>query len=134
MIKDIPIKKVEGVAMAILPQLVDTEAETWEVYLINLKKDSLHNVIVSSNGYGQMNDEVVRTSTLRHFFEKIPGLSYQKVELIQTKVFSLHNEYLLSFSLDGHLYDRRYTFLSGSIDPGNFMDVPLLNRAGVLID
>jgi hypothetical protein len=133
MIKDIPIREVEDVAMAILPQLIDAEALTWEVYLINLKDEPIANVLVSSKGYGSLKGESVRTSTLRHFFERIAPLSYQKVEHIQTKVFPLNNEYFVSFTHDNFLFDKKYTFLSGSIDEENFTSIPLLNRQGVMI-
>lgn len=133
MIKDIPVKDVEDVAIAILPQLLDAEAPDWEVYLINLKSDPIAKVFISSKGYGELGGTQIDTSTLRHFFKEVAATSYQKVEIIQTKVFSLHNEFMLSFSFEGHMFDKKYTFEGGSIHEDNFIDVPLLNRQGVMI-
>jgi hypothetical protein len=133
MIKDIPIRKVEDVVVAIMPQVHDPEAATWEVFIINLKREAISNVIVASKGYGQLEGEPVNTSVLRHFFEKIPSLSYRKVEQIQTKVFPLTNEYMVTFTYDDFLFDKKYTFTSGSIDEGNFTQIPLINREGVMI-
>jgi hypothetical protein len=133
MIKDIPIRKVEDVVVAIMPQAHDPEAATWEVYLINLKSEPITNVLVASKGYGQLNGEPVNTSVLRHFFEEVPSLSYRKVEQIQTKVFALNNEYMVTFTYDDFLFDKKYTFTSGSIDEGNFTQIPLINRVGVMI-
>lgn len=134
MLKDIPVKEVKDVAIAILPQLIDSEAPTWEVYLINLKNKPITNVLISSKGYGELDGEETRTSTLRHFFDQVEPFSYRKVEHIQTKVFPLHNEFLLSFTHDNHLFDKKYTFVGGSIREDNFTDVPLLNRRGVMIE
>jgi hypothetical protein len=133
MIKDIPIRKVEDVLVAIMPQVHDPEAITWEVYLINLKPEPIGNVLVCSRGYGELNDQPVNTSVLRHFFATVPSLSYQKVEQIQTKVFALNNEYMVTFTHDDFLFDKKYTFMSGSIDEQNFTQVPLINRQGVVI-
>lgn len=133
MIKDIPIRKVEDVLVAIMPQPHDPEAPTWEVFLINLKNDPIHNVLVASRGYGELGGESVNTSVLRHFFEKIPPLSYHKVEQIQTQVFGLTNEYMVTFTYDDFMFDKKYTFTSGSIDEDNFTQIPLINRSGVVI-
>ncbi|MEM7658966.1 MAG: hypothetical protein AAF399_22780 [Bacteroidota bacterium] len=131
--KDIPVKKVEDVFVAIAPKLTDPEGELWEVFVINLKPDPIKNVLIASKGYGELDGEEVKTSVLRHFFDQVEGSSYQQVEQIQTKVFGLNNEYWLSFSFDNFLYDRKFTFVSDSIQKDHFTTVPILNRPGVMI-
>jgi hypothetical protein len=51
--KDIPQLKVEDIALAIAPRQ-DAEEEFWDVYLVNLKPDTITNVLISSNGYGEI--------------------------------------------------------------------------------
>lgn len=131
---DIPIRKVEDIAVAILPPLIQPDSTLWEVYLINLKGEAIGNVLISSRGYGEKQGEEVNTSVLRHFIEELAPLSYHKIEEIQTDLFVLNNEYWVSFSYDDFLFDRKYTFREGTISPENFTFIPFINREGILID
>ncbi|MFQ5335348.1 MAG: hypothetical protein ACE5DN_04675, partial [Flavobacteriales bacterium] len=90
--KDISFPAVNDVAMAAVP-----ESGQWAVYLLNLKENDLTNVIIVSKGYGSKKGEDVKTSTLRHFWEKIKAGSFIKVELIMEELIGLSNEYWLSF-------------------------------------
>lgn len=130
--KDIHIPKVEGVSMAVVKETEGTEAE-WGVYLINSKQVELKNVIVSSKGYGNLNDEEVKTSTLRHFFDEVKANSHQKIEKIMPDVFGLNNEYMLTFYIDGVIHDRKYIFVPDSVVEENLILIPLIDRPGVLI-
>lgn len=131
--KDIPFHKVEDVGMAVVPEPDKEGNEEWSVFLVNLSKESLQGVIVSSTGYGTYQGRDVKTSTLRQFFELIPSEAAVKIELIETKLFGLNNEFWISFWLDGEMYDRKYVFVPESILPDNFTNIPLLNKKGVLI-
>lgn len=130
--KDIPFHKVEDVGMAVVPEEKNGEEE-WSVFLVNMSKEKLDGVIVSSTGYGTYQGRDVKTSTLRQFFEAIPPEHAVKIELIETKLFGLNNEFWISFWLNGEMYDRKYVFVPESILPDNFTTIPLLNRKGVLI-
>ncbi len=131
---DIPIRRVEDIAIAILPPLIQPDASLWEVYLINLKGDAIQNVLISSRGYGLKDGKDIETSVLRHFIEQMNPLSYQMIEQIQTSLFDLHHEYWVSFSYEDFLYDKKYTFEKGSISTDSFHYVPFLNREGVMLD
>lgn len=133
--KDIQIRKVEDIAIAVAPRDTYEEDEDmfWDVYLINLKEEPIRSVVVSSCGYGEINGESRKTATFRHFWEVIGPLDIIKIEPIQTDVFSLANEFWVSFSHDNYLYDRRYIFVPGSLDEMNFTDIPFLDRKGVMI-
>lgn len=133
MLKDIPQLKVEGIAMAVVPEVNDKGAKEWNVYLINLKNESIEGVLVSSNGYGYKDGEKVKTSTLRHFLDVVPAKSYAKVEMIIENVFGLNNEYWVSFYLNKNMYDKKYLFLPGTIDPEYFTSIPILDAEGVMI-
>jgi hypothetical protein len=131
MIKDIVFPEVEDVAIAIVKEFEGLDE--YDVYLINLKFVDIHNVLVVSTGYGMVNEQQMKTSTLRHFFEVIKQHDYIKIEPIQKEVFGLSNEYWLSFSLNNQLYDKQFIFLPETVVESNFVTIPLLNKRGVLI-
>ena len=130
--KDIHIPKVTDVSMAVVRETDGKDAE-WGVYVINQKNVALGNIIIASKGYGTMNEETVKTSVLRHFFEVLQPDSFKKVEKIMPEVFGLNNEYMLTFYIDGVIYDRKFIFVPDSVVENNLIQVPLIDRPGVLI-
>jgi hypothetical protein len=137
MLKDIPELKVEDIALAVVPDVPEgetpDEATVWDVFIINLKKQAIHGVLVSSKGYGSLGGEEVKTSVLRHFIEEMEPMSAVRVEPIDRQVFGLNNEYWVSFYVGKVIYDKKYLFLPESIMEDNFMKIPVLNKAGVMI-
>lgn len=135
MIKDIPILKVEDLAVAIVPRLEYEEdhEEFWDSYLLNLKNEPIRSVLVNSRGYGEIDGEQRHTTTLRYFWDVIGPMEAVKIEPVQKAVLGLANEYWISFSFNDYLYDKKYVFVPGSLDEMNFTEVPLLNRKGVMI-
>ena len=132
--KDIPQYKVEDVAIAIVPRDGGSEEEKlWDTYLVNLKEEPISSVLINSKGYGNVEGEKIRTTVLRHFFEEIEGLSCVQIEPIQSKLFSLTNEYWVSFVFEDYMYDKKYVFVKGSINEMNFTKIPFINRKGVMI-
>lgn len=130
--KDIEIPKVTDVAVAAVREQTE-EGETWVVYLLNLKDTPITGVLVSSKGYGQINDESVKTSVLRHFLDTVPAQSAARIEPIMDNVFSLSNEYWVSFYVKELIHDKKFIFLPGSISDAFFTHIPLLDTRGVLI-
>ena len=132
--KDIPNLKVAEVGIAIIPQdAARLHEELWDVFLINMKHDQLTSVLISSRGYGEMDGEKTNTTVLRHFFEEVEPQAAVKVEPIQPKLFKLANEFWVSFVHEGHMYDKKYVFVKGSIEKSNFVNVPFLNQKGIMI-
>lgn len=130
--KDIHSPPVENVVLAVVLE-EENGQNVWNVFLINLDIVPITNVIVTSRGYGEINGEKRSTSTLRHFYEKIPDLEFTRVEPIMENTFGLTNEYWVSFYIDGQVYDKKYVFLPESISEKNFTTIPLLNVEGVMI-
>lgn len=130
--KDIHIPKVTDVSMAVVRETEGSDVE-WGVYLINHKKVALGNIIVASKGYGTINEEAVKTSVLRHFFEELQPDSFKKVEKIMPEMFGLNNEYMLTFYIDGVIYDRKFIFVPDSVVENNLIQIPLIDRPGILI-
>lgn len=132
--KDIPNLRVENVALAVVPREDSvSDEDLWDVYILNLREEKISNVLINSRGYGEMDGEKMKTTTLRYFYDEIPALEITKVEPIQTKLFGLTNEYWVSFTADGHMYDKKYIFVKGSIDKSNFTRIPFLDMPGVMI-
>lgn len=129
MIKDIPQEKVTNVAIAVVQ-----EEDDWNVYLINLKDAILENVLVSSKGYiTHENGSQTKTSELRHALGNVPPKSYAKIEPIIENVFGLHNQYWVTFFSENQLLDKKYIFLAETIKAENFVNIPIINKKGVMI-
>ncbi len=131
--KDIQFPQVEDIAVAVISETNNAGAQDWYVYFLNLKDVDIYNVLVSSRGYGIFDEEEIKTSTLRHYFENIPAKSAVKVELIMENVFGLTNEYWVSFYVGKTIYDKKYIFLPESIIKENFIHIPILETEGVMI-
>ena len=131
--KDLPENKVEHIAVAVALEKESAEHKTWYVYLINLKKEPIENVLITSKGYGEKDGEAVKTSTLRHMFPLVPGESYKLIEPIAEETFGLSNEYWLSYYIGSEIFDKKFIFLPESIVESNFIKLPILNKPGVMI-
>jgi hypothetical protein len=57
MLKDIPELKVEDVSIAIVKELDEVAGDVWDVYLINQKNKKITGVLITSTGYGIIEDE-----------------------------------------------------------------------------
>ncbi|MES2428164.1 MAG: hypothetical protein V4560_14390 [Bacteroidota bacterium] len=133
MIKDLPENNVTDIAVAVALEGENAESKTFHVYLINLKKEPIENVLVTSKGYGEKNGEQVKTSTLRHMFPLIPNGSYKQIEMIDEQTFGLNNEYWVSYYIGNQIYDKKFIFLPESIIDANFIKLPVVNKPGVMI-
>lgn len=133
MLKDLPINKVNNVGIAVVLEEETAEFKSWGVYVINMKDQALNQVLISSKGYGLLKTEGVKTSVLRHSIGELEAGDFRLIEPIMEELFSLSNEYLLSFYLDGVLYDRKFVFVPESIVESNFIRVPIINKPGVMI-
>lgn len=130
--KDIPSLKVEDLAVCIVPS--ESTHELWDCFLLNLQEQAIHNVLVVSRGYGEDGEGFRRqTTTLRHFFEKIESLDIQPIEPIFKQLFSFTNEFWINFSQNGNMFDKKYIFVVGSVEPINFTLIPFINRYRVMI-
>lgn len=131
--KDIEHPEVEGIAVAVVKEKNDLGEENWYAYFLNLKNVEVHNVLVTSRGYGILDNEDIKTSTLRHYLEDVPPMSAMKIELIMENVFGLSNEYWVSFYIGKTIYDKKYIFLPESIIKENFTHIPIVETEGVMI-
>jgi hypothetical protein len=122
----------EGVSIAIIPDGVENDRE-WNVYVVNTKNEEIKNVMITSNGYGEINNKKMQTSTLRWYFEKMAASSFAMIEPIMEEVFGLSNEYWVSYFANNILYDKKFIFLPESIQEGNLVNIPVIQKKGILI-
>ncbi len=129
--KDIDFEAVTDVAVSVV---YDDEQNGWYVYLINLKKEPLENVFVTSTGYKQEENKLPqKTSTFRQYLGTIAPRTAMKIEAIMPELFSFTNEYWVSFYIGEKIFDKQYIFVSGSIQDEFMREVPILGLNGVMI-
>ncbi|MCE7058035.1 hypothetical protein LZF95_25350 [Algoriphagus sp. AGSA1] len=129
--KDIDFSPVTGVKLAIAKEETPT-GTSWAVYIINLNLIELKNVMITSKGYGELNGEMKKTSTLRHMISELGEQSAAKVEPIDPAVFALNNEFWVSYYILDQIFDKKFIFTSGSFDPGFIKMIPEIGLEGVL--
>jgi hypothetical protein len=129
--KDIDFHPVTGVKLAIAKEIVDGNEE-WSVYIINLNLIELHTVMITSKGYGNINGEEKKTSVLRHLIQELSSESVAKVEPIDPEVFVINNEFWVSYYILDQIFDKKFIFTEGSMDPSNVRMIPELGLEGVL--
>ena len=132
--KDINPPKVENVAVAVVQEKNELDNDVWNPYLINQRKETIENVLVSSKGYiTDVGGNETKTSMLRHAVGNVEQNEFALIEPIMEDVFALHNEYWVSFFVNNQMYDKKYIFLAETIKPENFITIPILNKQGVMI-
>jgi hypothetical protein len=122
----------EGVIVAVVPDGEVGDRE-WNVFIINNKNEDITNVMVSSNGYGEIDNKKIQTSTLRWFFDKLEPASSAMIEPIMEEVFGLNNEYWVSYFATGGMCDKKFVFLPETILEENLVTIPVINKKGVMI-
>lgn len=131
---DIIIPKVENVFLAAIQEWNDDFMDNvWNVYLINDSDFKLDSVMVVSKAFGTVNGEMKKTSLLRHAFMEIPSVSAVKIEMIETSVLALNNEFMVTYFIGNTLYDKKFTFRTNTINEHATEEVPVLFKNGVVV-
>ena len=132
--KDLTTPTVENVFMAAVHEWSDDFMEkVWYVYLINDSDYDLDSVMVVSNAFGMLDGEMKKTSLLRHAFVKVPAVSVVKIEMIESSVLKLNNEFMVTYFIGTTLYDKKFIFRAQSITPDYVEEVPILFVNGVIV-
>ena len=133
--KDIEFPAVEGVQIAITRHFNELNQPEWEVHFLNHNDFPLHNILVTSTGYSPKDTnktEKQQTSTIRQHFEHVKAHSSFRVELIDTAVFHLCNEYWISYYVGLKIYDKKFIFLPDTLIEANLRPIQMLNKEGIL--
>lgn len=127
--------KVTKAAVAVVKELNEEGEQVFNVYLLNFYEEKMEGVLVTSTGYAVHHEtqEQVKTSTLRHLLDEIPAQSFKKIEPIIEDVFGLNNEYWVSFWMKDVMHDKKFIFLQETIKKENFVQIPLIDKMGVMI-
>jgi hypothetical protein len=132
--KDIIIPEVENVFFAAVQEWSDDFMEkVWYAYLVNDSDYLIESVMVVSKAFGTIDGEMKKTSFLRHAFIEVPAVSIVKVEMIEKSVLALNNEFMLTFFMDGKLYDKKFIFKANTINETEVEEVPILFVDGVIV-
>jgi len=131
---DIIIPKVENVFLAAVQEWSDDFMEkVWYVYLINDSDFDLDGVMVVSKAFGTVDGEMKKTALLRHAFLKVPSVSVTKVEMIEKKVLTLNNEFMVTYFIGNTLFDKKFIFKTKTINESATEEVPILFVNGVIV-
>ena len=131
---DIIIPEVENVFFAAVQEWSDDFMEkVWYAYLVNDSDFWIESVMVVSIAFRTLDGEMKKTSLLRHAFVEVPAVSVVKVEMIEKSVLALNNEFMLTFFMDGKLYDKKFIFKANSINETVVEEVPVLFVDGVIV-
>lgn len=126
---------VENVAVAIVQELSEDKEFIYNAYLLNLREDIMEGIIISVTGYGKspVNGEPSKTATLRHSLEVLLPNEAAKIEPLMEEVFAIDNEFWISFWVNDDLFDKKFVFSAGTIQPEKMEIIPLLGFKGTLI-
>jgi len=131
---DIQIPEVENVFLAAVQEWNDDFMDkVWYIYLVNDSDFQLDSVMVVSKAFGTIDDEMKKTSLLRHAFVAIPPVSVVKIEMVEKSVLVLNNEFMVTFFIGDTLYDKKFIFKSHSINEDFVEEVPILFVEGVIV-
>jgi hypothetical protein len=132
--KDLNPPVVKDLAIAIVKDKNDEQVDIWNVYIINYQKETIDEVLVTSTVYlTTVKGEEKKTSTLRHAMGSLTPNDFAIIEPIMENVFPLNNEYWVSFFKEGRIYDKKFIFLPETIKEENLINIPVVNKQGVMI-
>jgi hypothetical protein len=131
--KDIIIPEVENVYIVAIKEWNEDFGEnSWYAYLLNNSSEKLEMAMVVSSSSGTINNEERKTGSFRHAFNEVLPETAIKVELLENNVLQLDNHFMLTYFLNGKLYDKNFTFEANSIKDENTTELHKINRVGVI--
>ncbi len=127
--KDIVIPEVKDVYVAaVLEFNEDFNTEDWNAYIINDGELPLETVIIVSQGY----DSKDMTAPMRHTIKLLPAKGYARIEFLEDSVLRLNNFFTVTYFIDDKLYDKRYELPAYSVIEDNRVQLPVMDKQGVL--
>lgn len=132
--KDIEIPKSENVFVAAISEWNDDfQEDTWYAYLVNENETPLQMAIVVVKAYGLIDGEQRKTGMFRHVFADVPANGAIKMELLENNVLKLNNEFVVTYYLNGVLFDKTFVFRTNTINKQATQDILSINRKGVIV-
>jgi hypothetical protein len=127
--KDIEIPIAKDVHVAIVHEWNEEYlSKDWNTYILNNRTTQIDMVLIVSKGY----DGDLKTSIMRHAIGAVEAKSFEKIEMLQEDLFSLNNEFFLTYYADNKIYEKRFLFEKNSISENELSTILLLNKGGIL--
>lgn len=131
--KDIVIPQSEHVYIAAINEWDDDfQDNIWFAYLINENNAPLEMAIVVTRAFGLIDGEERKTGMFRHVLKEVPALGCIKVEILESNVLQLNNEFVLTYFLNGKLYDKTFILEANSVQKENETNFTNIHKKGVL--
>jgi hypothetical protein len=131
---DIIVPVVENVfIVAIQDWSDDFQENCWYAYLLNATNEPLEMAMIVSRAYGLIDGEERNTMSLRHAFAKVETQTAIRIEFLENKVLELNNEFLLSYFLGNKMFDKKFIFNANSINVNAQIDLPVVNKLGIMV-
>ncbi len=131
--KDINIPVVQGIYIAAVLEFNNKQEGSWVIYLINDLEVMIEGVMITSKGHEDMEGKVLRTASMRHRIGNLPFKTAVKVEMIDSQVFEIFNEYWVTFFQENKVMEKKFTFGPHTIDKEFLEELPVMNQKGVII-
>ena len=130
--KDIDIREVTDLGIALLPAEDTEKGKIWDVYVVNLRTTPIKNVLVNVSGRGETDDSKgKRTDTIRYYIPEVAAESWSHVEAVLPEVMTLDNQYWVSFQHDDYLFDKKYIVPQNPEETEDMWLIPLMNKVGL---
>lgn len=91
-------------------QVDENGSKVWNAILYNHSDETLQNILVNTKGYGTLNGREVSTATMRYFKEELVKNDSFQVEPIIEEVLDITNEFWISYSFDGKVFEKKFIF------------------------
>lgn len=132
--KDIPIREVTEIGLALVPEKEANFGEIWTAHLVNLKDYSLKNILLNVEGRGDLGGSSRKTATMRYLISEIAPLSSHQIEVMLPDVMSITNQFWLSFSYDEYLYEKKIIVPHDARETMELVGIPVLHCQGLWFD
>lgn len=126
--KDIELEKVDGLKMMIVYEYNDVfKTNDWNVYLVNEKPVNLETILIVSRGFSATKN----TSYIRRQLDSLPANSYAKIELIEPELFSVNNQFQISFFEGVKMKEATFVFPENTIAESALQEIPNFEKKGI---
>lgn len=132
--RDIPIREVTELGLALVPEKEPKFGQIWVAHLVNLRDHSLKNILLNVEGHGELEGRSKKTATLRYFINEIEPLNSHQIEVMLPDVMSLTNQFWLSFSHDDYLYEKKFIVPHDAAETMELIGIPVLHCQGLWFD
>jgi len=127
--KDIQIPEVKDIYVAaVLDYNEDFRTYDWNAYIINDGKQIIETVLIVTQGY----DDKDMTAPMRHMIKVVPAKGFARIEFLEQSVLRLNNFFNITYFQEDKMFERRFEFPSNSVIIENAVNLPVINKDGVL--